>query len=167
MLPGRANCAAAAARQPCQPIVGEKFLAFIRLPLAGWQEFCFFIAASVENVFPTGMFNQMQMSYTMRSSSSRSTHHRYSAKNMAKPVNFFCLAPEARAVSVVGDFNDWHPNVHPMRQLADGSWHLQIPLNHGHHHYAFLVDGTPVLDPRAMGMARNENNGRVSVIAVS
>ena len=155
------------ARQPCQQIVPEKIYAFARLSLASWQEFCSLIGAPVENVFPAGMFKQMQMSYTMRSSSSHSTHNRYSAKNMAKPVNFFCLAPEARAVSVVGDFNDWHPNVHPMRRQADGSWYLQIPLNHGHHHYAFLVDGTPVLDPRAMGMARNERNERVSVIAVS
>ena len=86
---------------------------------------------------------------------------------MAKPTNFFCAAPEAQSVAVVGDFNDWRPHVHPMQQQTDGSWHLQIPLNHGHHHFAFLVDGKPVLDPRAMGVARNEKNERVSLIAVS
>ena len=86
---------------------------------------------------------------------------------MAKPVNFFCLAPEAKLVAVVGDFNDWRPNLHPMQRQADGSWQLQIPLHHGHHHYTFLVDGQPVLDPRAMGVARNEKNERVSLIAVS
>ena len=104
----------------------------------------------------------------MRSRPSNSSHHsRYSARNMAKPTNFFCAAPEAQSVAVVGDFNDWRPHVHPMQQQADGSWHLQIALNHGHHHYAFLVDGKPVLDPRAMGVARNEKNERVSLIAVS
>ena len=104
----------------------------------------------------------------MRSRPSNSSHHsRYSARNMAKPTNFFCAAPEAQSVAVVGDFNDRGPHVHPMQQQRDGSWHLQIPLNHGHHHYAFLVDGRPVLDPRAMGVARNEKNERVSLIAVS
>ena len=41
---------------------------------------------------------------------------------MAKPVNFFCVAPEAGAVSVVGDFNDWKPDAHPMVRQPDGSW---------------------------------------------
>ena len=86
---------------------------------------------------------------------------------MAKPVNFFCVAPEAQSVTLVGDFNDWRSNAHVMERQTDGSWHLQVPLNHGHHHYAFLVDGKPVLDPRAMGIARNEKNERVSLIAVS
>ena len=54
-----------------------------------------------------------------------------------------------------------------MQRQADGSWHLQVPLYHGHHHYHFLVDGKPALDPRAMGIARNEKNERVSLIAVS
>ncbi len=109
----------------------------------------------------------MQTLHTMRSIQSHRSNSRYSARNMAKPVNFFCVAPEAQSVSVVGDFNDWRPNVHPMQRQTDGSWHLQVPLPHGHHHYTFLVDGQPVLDPRAMGVARNEKNERVSLIAVS
>lgn len=102
----------------------------------------------------------------MRSKLSAS-RHRYSARNMAKPVNFFCAAPEARAVSVIGDFNDWHPNSHPMQRQHDGTWYAQIPLHHGHHHYQFLVDGQSLLDPRASGVGRNERDERVSVIAIS
>ena len=110
----------------------------------------------------------MQTMHTTRSTQSNNSYHkRYSARKMAKPVNFFCMAPEARAVTVVGDFNDWRPHDHPLQRQADGSWLLQIPLHHGHHHYHFLVDGKPVLDPRAMGIARNERNERVSLIAVS
>ena len=92
---------------------------------------------------------------------------RYSAKRMAKPVNFFCMAPEAQAVSVIGDFNEWRPAAHPMRRLPDGGWTIQIPLHHGHHHYQFLVDGQRLLDPRAHGIARNAADERVSVVAVS
>jgi 1,4-alpha-glucan branching enzyme len=93
--------------------------------------------------------------------------NRYSAKNMAKPVNFFCFAPEARRVAIVGDFNDWQPDVNPMIRQPDGSWHIVVALNHGHHHYQFIVDGRPMLDPRATGIARNESNDRVSLIAIS
>jgi len=86
---------------------------------------------------------------------------------MSKPINFFCAAPEASQVFLAGDFNDWNPSTHPMARQKDGSWYLQVLLNHGHHHYHFLVDGKPALDPRAMGIARNERNERVSLIAVS
>ena len=109
----------------------------------------------------------MQTLQTTRSGQPYRSHNRYSAGNMSKPVNFFCVAPEAEAVSVVGDFNDWRASLNPMVRQADGSWQLQVPLHHGHHHYHFLVDGKPVLDPRAMGVARNEKNERVSLIAVS
>ncbi len=92
---------------------------------------------------------------------------RYSAKKMAKPVNFVCEAPGARSVSLVGDFNDWDPTAYPMKKQPDGGWLIQIPLNHGHHHYQFVIDGKACLDPRAQGVARNEKNEKVSLIAVS
>ena len=91
---------------------------------------------------------------------------RYSAQAMAKPINFFCNSPKAWAVQLVGDFNDWNPSAHPMEQRVDGWWFLQVPLTHGHHQYRFLVDGEPVLDPRATGVTRNERGEKVSLVAV-
>jgi 1,4-alpha-glucan branching enzyme len=78
---------------------------------------------------------------------------------MRKPVNFFCHAPEARAVAIVGDFNDWNPAGHAMRQGPDGGWHAQVPLHHGHQRYVFVIDGRPTLDPKAQGVARSATNG--------
>jgi 1,4-alpha-glucan branching enzyme len=92
---------------------------------------------------------------------------RYSAKKVIRPTNFSVFAPDAKSVSVIGDFNGWQPDAHPMRRQLDGAWITQIPLHHGHHRYQLLVDGRPMLDPRAQGIARNERNERVSLIAVS
>ncbi len=92
---------------------------------------------------------------------------RYSAKKMVKPINFVCVAPEAREVHLTGDFNDWDPASHPMKRQPDGAWLAQVPLAHGHHHYRFLVDGKPLLDPRAQGIARDHQGEKVSLIAVS
>ena len=91
----------------------------------------------------------------------------YSAKNMVKPVPFTCLAPEAGQVFITGDFNDWDHTTHPMKRMHDGAWRVELPLNHGHHHYLFVVDGRPMLDPGAHGVARNEHNEKVSLVAVS
>src|SRR6476646_9853494 len=88
---------------------------------------------------------------------------RYSARNQRKPINFYCDAPDASEVSIAGDFNDWNPASHAMQRRADGTWFAQLELNHGHHHYLFIIDGKPALDPRAQGIGRNEMNEKVSV----
>ena len=87
-------------------------------------------------------------------------------KNL-RPVNFVCNAAQARTVSLVGDFNHWDPAAHPMKQMPDRSWLLRVDLKHGHHRYAFMVDGVLTLDPRAQGITRNDKGERVSLVPVS
>lgn len=41
---------------------------------------------------------------------------RSSAKNQVKPINFYCDAPAARDLFIVGDFNDWNPTADPMEK---------------------------------------------------
>jgi len=84
-----------------------------------------------------------------------------------RAVNFICHAAEAAAVSLVGDFNHWNPATNPMRRMPDRSWLLTLELKHGHHRYAFLVDGVLTLDPLAQGITRNDKGERVSLLPVS
>jgi 1,4-alpha-glucan branching enzyme len=84
-----------------------------------------------------------------------------------RPVNFVCRAIQAKSVSLVGDFNQWNPTAHPMKQMPDCSWLLNVELKHGHHRYAFLVDGVLSLDPQAQGITRNDKGERVSLVPVS
>jgi 1,4-alpha-glucan branching enzyme len=84
-----------------------------------------------------------------------------------RAINFICVAPQAKAVSLVGDFNNWDPTVHPMKQMPDKAWFKTLELKHGHHRYAFLVDGHLTLDPRAQGVTRNDKGERVSLVPVS
>ena len=105
------------------------------------------------------------MSYLHASSGGQT--RRLAAKKLPVPVSFICIAPGARAVSVIGDFNNWQPGANPMQKSLDGSWRLQLQLTHGHHRYLFQVDETTLLDPRAQGVGRNDQNERVSLVAVS
>ena len=93
--------------------------------------------------------------------------NRYGAQHNLRAVNFICHAPQAQAVSLVGDSNQWNPAANPMKQMADRAWMIRLDLKHGHHRYAFLVDGQVILDPQAMGITRNDQNERVSLVAVS
>ena|SRR5712691_6195675 len=89
------------------------------------------------------------------------------AVKTVKPINFYCDAPAAHSVTLIGDFNGWDPASHPMQRRPDGWWFLQVPLGHGYHQYLFIVDGTPTLDPHATGTGRNERYAKASLIAVS
>src|SRR5688500_9205811 len=53
-------------------------------------------------------------------------------------VQFVLVAPTARQVSLVGDFNDWDVGSAPLRAVpAGGVWTIEVPLTPGRHRYAF------------------------------
>ena len=67
------------------------------------------------------------------------THYRTYDKMGARPAEvdgtagtyFAVWAPNARSVAVVGDFNSWDSDAHPMKQYASiGIWEAFIPGVH-------------------------------------
>jgi 1,4-alpha-glucan branching enzyme len=56
-------------------------------------------------------------------------------------VAFVVFAPNARRVSVVGDFNIWDARRHPMRVRGVGYWELFIPHAKVGDHYKFDITG--------------------------
>jgi len=72
-------------------------------------------------------------------------------------VRFRFKAPQARAVSVVGDWNGWNGGRNPLRgPFKGGVWEVTIPLKPGIWRYAFIVDGVWEAPPEA---PRTENDG--------
>lgn len=60
----------------------------------------------------------------------------------ASGVHFAVWAPNARLVSLVGDFNDWDPARHPMRNRVDiGVWEIFIPDIGPGHAYKYRIVG--------------------------
>ena len=45
----------------------------------------------------------------------------------AKKWHFCLWAPNARKVSLVGSFNGWNAERHPMKKQYDGTWELRLP----------------------------------------
>lgn len=93
--------------------------------------------------------------------------NRYGGAKPMRALNFICNALQAQEVTLVGDFNDWNPHSHPLKRMPDGAWLATVELKHGHHRYAFMVDGVLTLDPRAQGITRNDQGERVSLVPVS
>jgi hypothetical protein len=65
-------------------------------------------------------------------------------------VRLVLLQPEARSVSVAGDFNDWNPAQTKLERSEGGLWTATIALKPGRYQYMFVIDGKQwVADPLA------------------
>lgn len=85
----------------------------------------------------------------------------------ARTARFLVVAPGARRVAVVGDFNGWRAGATPMRRDADtGVWTAHVALPEGRYVYAYVVDGARwMADPDAP-LAPADGFGRQSSVLV-
>ena len=85
-------------------------------------------------------------------------------------VGFMLWAPNARAVSVMGDFNHWHGTQYPMTPHGDsGIWSLFLPQAKSGDCYKYRVHGADGVvrekaDPFARQMERPSATGSVVVV---
>lgn len=57
-------------------------------------------------------------------------------------TRFIVKAPEARAVTLAGDFNSWRQDdVRLVKAETEGVWSVTVPLAPGRYKYMFIVDG--------------------------
>jgi hypothetical protein len=84
------------------------------------------------------------------------------------PVQFVLVAPEARSVAVVGDFNNWGLNDTALvAENHNGVWSVSAPVHTGVHRYAFLVNGKEwVADPTAPRAAGDDFGQPSSALVV-
>ncbi len=90
------------------------------------------------------------------------------AATVPKAVNvpFVLLDPDARQVSLCGDFNNWSSGATYMRRHSGGHWETTIPLAPGRYEYKFWVDGQWIPDPMASENVWNQHGTLNSVIEV-
>ena len=81
-------------------------------------------------------------------------------------ITFSLLAPEAREVSVAGNFNGWRPHAAPMRNMGGGKWLARLMLRSGQYEYRLVVDGNWREDPGAVQRVGNAYGGFNSVLQV-
>ena len=56
-------------------------------------------------------------------------------------ILFQTYNPNAKIISLVGDFNGWNPESDLMKRGYDGIWRLEKRLYQGVHRYKFIIDG--------------------------
>lgn len=91
------------------------------------------------------------------------------ARDTLRRVQFVLVAPTARKVAVVGDFNGWdasHVDYQAMHR-GGGVWSVTAPIPTGHHRYSFVVDDSVwMADPQAPRAVDNDFGLTNSAIVV-
>lgn len=75
-------------------------------------------------------------------------------------VMFRIYKPDARIISLVGDFNSWNPENDLMKKGDDGVWRLEKRLPSGEYRYKFIIDGewnADVFNP----LSASDNTGEI------
>ncbi len=79
----------------------------------------------------------------------------------------FRLTAAAESAAVVGDFNLWNPQVHPLARREDGTLGVTVELEPGDYRFRYLVDGAQWLnDEGADGWVANDFGTADSVVAI-
>ncbi len=63
-------------------------------------------------------------------------------------VTFSFKTTAAREVILMGDFNNWNPKKHLMKNDGSGTWNKTVVLSPGKYEYKFMIDGKWKKDPR-------------------
>ena len=80
-------------------------------------------------------------------------------------VKFSFVAPSAKEVFLVGDFNDWDVSQTPMARSGN-IWTVVVPMTAGRHQYSYVVDGKSwSSDPNAPS-APDDGFGHVNSVKI-
>ena len=90
----------------------------------------------------------------------------FATKVRKRRVCFKLEAPHKQQVALVGNFNAWNPEKHPMKKTAGGRWEKIVVLKPGIYEYKFHADGQWIADPANTHQRPNCYGTRNSVVVV-
>lgn len=83
----------------------------------------------------------------------------------ARAMEFKLHAPQAKKVTLAGNFNNWNTRTTTAKKDKDGNWVIKMTLKPGRYEYKFFVDGNWINDPHraAVSNAFGTQNSLVEV----
>ncbi len=89
-------------------------------------------------------------------------------ERIIQDVKIFFYSPDARKVSIMGDFNDWDFGGLPLTPTGrKGLWEVNLRLKQGVYSYNFLIDGKIIVpDPNSSTQSPDGFGGMNSILFV-
>jgi len=88
-------------------------------------------------------------------------------RQVGSNIIFSTFCRDASTVQIGGEFNDWQPELNPMKKLGnEGIWQLTLRLSPGTYRYRLFVDGQWQQDPYNKLSELNPYGGLNSVAVV-
>jgi hypothetical protein len=108
-----------------------------------------------------------QNNHMNRSPEPEGVRHNIATDSIQVEIKFEFSAPEAKEVSLVGDFNQWNGDANPMKRDKKGIWEVTLALEPGRYEYRFIADGNWENDPSCSCCVANEFGGENCVRIVA
>lgn len=83
-----------------------------------------------------------------------------------RPSEFKLYAPQAKRVSLAGNFNKWDNHSLSAKRNSRGNWSVKVNLKPGKYEYKFFVDGSWINDPKCTACIPNAFGSQNCVIEV-
>lgn len=83
-----------------------------------------------------------------------------------KKISFEITLPQAQSVAVVGDFNGWNSDTHPMKRSKNGVWKVTAEIPAGEYQFRYLVDSSRWYNDSDTPSKANEFGSENSVLTV-
>lgn len=87
-------------------------------------------------------------------------------KAAKRKITFTFEAPNAKSVTLAGDFTGWQQAPLAMKREKNGSWKKTVTLAPGNYEYRLLVDGEWQDDPGCPNRQPNQYGGQNCVCVV-
>jgi 1,4-alpha-glucan branching enzyme len=81
-------------------------------------------------------------------------------------TSFILDVPDALYVSVLGDFNGWNEDAHPMTRSRDGLWKSEVKLDPGEYQFRYRIDHARWANDETAPTVRNEFGSENSLVVV-
>ncbi len=78
-------------------------------------------------------------------------------------IEFVYQAPDAKKVSLAGNFNNWNTESLPMKKNKRGQWKATVKLLPGRYEYKYFADGSWVMDKYCTEVA-SDKRGAVNCV---
>lgn len=79
---------------------------------------------------------------------------------------FYYNFPDAKVISVIGDFNDWNPAKNLMHKTEEGIWYTEIELLPGQYRYKYLIDNTIRLNDPCANLYMPDEKGELASLII-